>query len=169
MFVVLTVLVIGLSSALAGTPCLPRDFGHSSHVCVCNSEYCDEYDQVVPSTDGIQQFVSDRPQGLRLEKYSLAWSNDTSTVGAVITIDRTTKYQQLFGFGGAFTDAAGINIAKLSEEAQNNLIKSYYSPSGSEYNLGRINIGGCDFSDRFCTFILFVSSTLSNFKALHLL
>merc|ERR1719495_1050525 len=149
---VTTLVLLGLSSVLAGTPCLPRDFGHSSHVCVCSSEYCDEYDQVVPGAGDIQQFVSDRPGGLRLEKYSVAWSNDTSTVGAVITIDRNTQYQQIIGFGGAFTDAAGINIAKLSEEAQNNLIKSYYSPSGSEYNLGRINIGGCDFSDRPYTY-----------------
>merc|ERR1711970_1155041 len=147
-----TLVLLGLSSVLAGTPCLPRDFGHSSHVCVCNSEYCDAYDPVMPGTDEIQQFVSDRPEGLRLEKYTVAVSNDTPTVGAVITIDKNTKYQKIIGFGGAFTDAAGINIAKLSEEAQNNLIKSYYSPSGSEYNLGRINIGGCDFSDRPYTY-----------------
>ena len=62
------------------------------------------------------------------------------------------KYQQLFGFGGAFTDAAGINIAKLSSEAQRLLIQSYYSEVGSEYNIGRINIGGCDFSDRPYTY-----------------
>ena len=36
---------------------------------------------------------------------------------------RNAKYQKLYGFGGAFTDAAGINIAKLSSESQNNLIK----------------------------------------------
>ena len=29
---------------------------------------------------------------------------------------RNAKYQKLYGFGGAFTDAAGINIAKLSSE-----------------------------------------------------
>ena len=144
----LLIFALGLSSALAGSPCNVRDYGHSSHVCVCDSEYCDEYDEVVPSEGEIQQFVSDQPEGQRLDKYSLAWDNDTSTVGVVITLDKNTKYQQIIGFGGAFTDAAGINIAKLSEEAQRNLIKSYYSPTGAEYNLGRVNIGGCDFSDR---------------------
>lgn len=34
------------------------------------------------------------------------------------------------GFGGAFTDAAGINILSLDEEAAENLLKSYYSPQG---------------------------------------
>ena len=137
-----------VSSAFAGQPCIARDFGHSSHVCVCNSTYCDEYDEIQPISGEIHQFVSDKPEGRRLDKYSLAWDNDTATVGVVVTIDRSTKYQPIIGFGGAFTDAAGINIAKLTEEAQRNLIKSYYSPSGAEYNLGRINIGGCDFSDR---------------------
>jgi len=69
-----------------------------------------------------------------------------------LLIVRSVKYQQLFGFGGAFTDAAGINIAKLSEAAQENLVRSYYSDAGSEYNIGRINIGGCDFSDRPYTY-----------------
>ena len=89
-----------------------RDFGHSSHVCVCNSTYCDEYDEVVPVAGVLQQFVSDRPEGQGLEPYSLAWDNDISTVEGVVNIDRSTKYQPIIGFGGAFTDDAGINIAK---------------------------------------------------------
>ena len=35
-----------------------------------------------------------------------------------------------FRFGGAFTDAAGINIAHLSSEAQESLIRAYYSDQG---------------------------------------
>ena len=31
-------------------------------------------------------------------------------------------------------------------------LKAYYSEVGSEYNIGRINIGGCDFSDRPYTY-----------------
>jgi len=148
------ILILGFvfRTGFGGAPCLPRDFGHSSHVCVCNSEYCDTYDQVASKPDQILQFVSDRPEGQRLAEHSVSWANINSSVGAVITIDRNIKYQQIIGFGGAFTDAAGINIAKLSEEAQRNLISSYYSPEGSEYNIGRVNIGGCDFSDRPYTY-----------------
>ena len=36
----------------------------------------------------------------------------------------------LHRFGGAFTDAAGINIAHLSSEAQESLIRAYYSDQG---------------------------------------
>ena len=35
-----------ISQLSAGVPCLPRDFGHSSVVCVCNRTYCDTYDSV---------------------------------------------------------------------------------------------------------------------------
>ena len=45
--VVQSLLLLSLASlALAGMPCLSRDFGHSSTVCVCNSTYCDTYDPV---------------------------------------------------------------------------------------------------------------------------
>ena len=73
-------------------------------------------------------------------------------MGVTIRLNKSVRYQEIFGFGGAFTDAAGINIAKLTQDAQTKLIESYYSDIGSEYNVGRINIGGCDFSDRPYTY-----------------
>lgn len=36
----------------------------------------------------------------------------------VVSLDHTTEYQTILGFGGAFTDATGLNILKLPEEAQ---------------------------------------------------
>ena len=50
---------------------------------------------------------------------------------AIYTVNKTETYQEIIGFGGAFTDAAGINIASLSKGAQENLLKSYYSPDGN--------------------------------------
>ena len=35
-----------------------------------------------------------------------------------ITVNRDERFQTVLGFGGAFTDAAGINIAKLDPDAQ---------------------------------------------------
>lgn len=32
----------------------------------------------------------------------------------------------MLGFGGAFTDAAGINIARLSQAAQENLMRYFF-------------------------------------------
>jgi len=42
------------------------------------------------------------------------------------------RYQSIVGFGGAFTDAATMNIAALSEAAQHHLLESYFSPKGNK-------------------------------------
>jgi glucosylceramidase len=38
-------------------------------------------------------------------------------------VDTSRQYQEILGFGGAITDAAGLNIAALSKAAQETLIK----------------------------------------------
>ena len=48
----------------------------------------------------------------------------------VVQVDTNTSYQRLFGFGGAFTDAAAINIASLSSAAAAYVTDSYYGPQG---------------------------------------
>ena len=63
------------------------------------------------------------------------------SAGAQMTACRSEKYQTVLGFGGAFTDAAALNSAALSDAAGERLVSSYYSPTGSQYNIGRINIG----------------------------
>lgn len=45
-----------------------------------------------------------------------------------------------------YFETAGINIAKLPKDMQTRLIKDYYGSDGIEYSLGRVPIGGCDFS-----------------------
>lgn len=70
------------------------------------------------------------------------FTNPTTT----ITIDRDATQQEILGFGGAFTDATGINIQKLTEDVQIKLLESYFSPDGIEYNFGRVPMGGTDFS-----------------------
>ena len=45
-----------------------------------------------------------------------------------VIINREHKFQTLVGFGGAFTDAAGINIASLSEDLQTTLLRYIGDP-----------------------------------------
>lgn len=51
-------------------------------------------------------------------------------IAAVYLVNLTETRQTIIGFGGAFTDAAGINIAALPADAQDHLINSYYSKDG---------------------------------------
>jgi len=45
------------------------------------------------------------------------------STGIVFTLNPTATYQTLVGFGGAFTDAAGINIDSLSTQTKENLMR----------------------------------------------
>ena len=69
--------------------------------------------------------VSDREQFRFKEEITAFHPGDPPVTddAMIISIDRSQKFQSILGFGGAFTDAAGINIAKLSSSAQDNLLK----------------------------------------------
>ena len=68
-------------------------------------------------------------------------------------LDETKHYQTILGFGGAFTDSAGININMMNDsEITMKIISAYYGPNGLDYSLGRVNMGGCDFSIRPYTY-----------------
>ena len=63
-----------------------------------------------------------------------------------VKVNRDKKFQTIFGFGGAFTDATGINLKAVNPKLQELIINDYFSRDGLEYNMGRIPIGGTDFS-----------------------
>ncbi|XP_055902691.1 lysosomal acid glucosylceramidase-like [Eupeodes corollae] len=62
-----------------------------------------------------------------------------------IKIDRTKKYQEIVGFGGAFTGAVSDNLKHLPQELQDAVYLSYFSKKGIGYSMIRMPIGGCDF------------------------
>eukprot|EP00095_Tigriopus_kingsejongensis_P004043 maker-scaffold5_size1054832-snap-gene-5.13 protein:Tk04043 transcript:maker-scaffold5_size1054832-snap-gene-5.13-mRNA-1 annotation:"hypothetical protein LOTGIDRAFT_158016" len=142
-----------VGTALAGTPCVPKDFQRTSFVCVCNSTYCDDYDPVTPLPMGQILKVTSDKLSKRLEDSILEFtpgpSNETRLT---LTINRDEIRQRITGFGGAFTDAAAINFMSLNKTTQDFFIRSYYSKSGLNYGTGRINIGSCDFSPRPYTY-----------------
>lgn len=78
-----------------------------------------------------------------------------------IVIDRSNQYQKIYGFGGAFTDATGINVKLLSQKTRENLLKSYFSQSGIQYSLCRVPMGATDFSLKPYTYY---DSKLEKFK-----
>lgn len=48
-----------------------------------------------------------------------------STASVVVHVDDRYEYQAIMGFGGAFTDAAGINIDSLPEVTQEVLLRYF--------------------------------------------
>ncbi|XP_065572824.1 lysosomal acid glucosylceramidase-like [Artemia franciscana] len=139
-----------LVTFISGTAsCVHRHFGYSSFVCVCNSTYCDTVEDVTLPIAGTAVLVSSSRERERLVHRTLEFVEMSNSIAdVVVSINRSIKYQPIIGFGGAFTDAATLNIATLSDGAQENLLRSYFGPGSAEYNLIRINMGGCDFSTR---------------------
>lgn len=47
---------------------------------------------------------------------------DVESLKDTVVVDRKTKYQNIWGFGGAITDSATININLLTPPTQYNLL-----------------------------------------------
>lgn len=56
------------------------------------------------------------------------------------------RRQQMKGFGGAFTEAAGYCYSGLPRGKQQEFVEAYFGESGLRYNLGRTHINSCDFA-----------------------
>ncbi len=66
---------------------------------------------------------------------------------ASIFVDSSVRYQEIEGFGGAFTEAAALTFAHLRPEQQVEFLRAYFDPAtGHGYTLGRTHINSCDFS-----------------------
>ena len=56
-------------------------------------------------------------------------------------------YQEIEGFGGAFTEAAAVTIQKMPAKKQEEILRAYFDPKkGHGYSLCRTHINSCDFS-----------------------
>lgn len=143
---------VTIPSVVSGrNECKPREFpGSTSFTCVCTAMYCDTVEGYEPIPAGSFVVYTTTQHGDRLTKrtYQTSKKSNASDSSITYTVNSTARYQTMTGFGGAFTDSAGYNILNLSTPAQDNLLKSYFHPSGIEYTFGRVPIASCDFSTR---------------------
>ncbi|XP_069191273.1 uncharacterized protein [Procambarus clarkii] len=128
--------------------CNPRSFGSDSVVCVCDASYCDLPGRLTLPDPGHYTVVTSSREGLRFHTDTRELEDKPTAGSARLVLDVNDLGQTMLGFGGAFTDAAGINMAGLSAPAQDLLLRSYFDPEGVEYELCRVPIAGTDFSVR---------------------
>ncbi len=64
----------------------------------------------------------------------------------VVNIYPEVRYQKMRGFGGAFTEAAAHNYARMSSGRKQEIQEAYFSEKGLNYNLGRLHMNSCDFA-----------------------
>lgn len=73
--------------------------------------------------------------------------DDLGREWALINVYPEIEYQEIYGFGGAFTEAAATTLDKLSRANREKILKLYFDPvEGIGYNVGRVHINSCDFS-----------------------
>lgn len=64
----------------------------------------------------------------------------------LINIYPDMEFQEVIGFGGAFTEASGYCLAQVEQSVKNQMLEDYFSEDGLGYSFCRVPIGSCDFS-----------------------
>lgn len=78
------------------------------------------------------------------------WNNEKVDV----RINKEKRFQNIIGFGGAFTEAAAYTLSKISVEKRQEIINAYYDKKdGLGYSLGRVHINSCDFALENYTYV----------------
>jgi glucosylceramidase len=69
-----------------------------------------------------------------------------------ILLNPATRYQEILGFGGAFTDAACFTFNRLDPAAREKLFHELFHPSEMGLSTGRICVGSSDYSTKMYSF-----------------
>lgn len=64
----------------------------------------------------------------------------------VIRINPNFSFQEILGFGGAFTESSCYILSQIDKKIANTILDEYFLDSHLNYQFGRISIGSCDFS-----------------------
>lgn len=128
-------------------------------ICLCNQQVgCGKLTFDWPLKPGQAKLVQSSKTGLRFQVSNVpSTSSETNSrismlnqedQATTVRINFTDARQSIVGWGGAFTDSTGINLKSLSPDLVQKLMQSYFGQDGLQYNIGRVPIGGADFSPR---------------------
>lgn len=84
---------------------------------------------------------------------SIAWGPSSASAGAEqLQLTPQMRYQEILGFGGAFTDAACYTFNRLSPSAREQLFHEMFHPSQMGLNVGRVCVGSSDYATKVYSF-----------------
>lgn len=92
----------------------------------------------------MKYYVSDEKQ--QLQERELSYREDGQFEMRKVCVYPDIKYQEIYGMGGAFTEAAAYTFHKMSEAKQKDLLELYFGENGNQYNFCRVHIQSSDFS-----------------------
>lgn len=158
--VLLAIVLVSLSTMeLANANCQESWFGPGQLVCVCNLTNCDSGLKFEwPLQNDVILRLSSNKAGARFQQTRIKLKPKNGPkqqeklqeeeAGALIRLEINKHYQKITGFGGGITDSAASLIMQLDERVRDKLIEDYFGPTGLNYNLARVPIGGTDMSSR---------------------
>jgi len=76
----------------------------------------------------------------------LKWTVATSKDSEAVRIDPTTWFQEILGFGGAFTDASCFLFSQLNPRDRTSLINELFGREGLRFSMARTCIGASDYT-----------------------
>jgi len=80
------------------------------------------------------------------------WETGSDISALAIYLAPQTVYQEILGFGGAFTDASCYLLHQLSPDARRAFLSDLYGPSGLRLSVGRTCIGTSDYSTKMYSY-----------------
>ena len=82
-----------------------------------------------------------------MEQDSIEGFLASEATGPVVWINPAIQFQEMEGFGGAFTESAAITWQKLSESHRESVLRAYFDKdTGHGYSLCRVHMNSCDFA-----------------------
>ncbi|ULU08557.1 hypothetical protein L3Y34_019630 [Caenorhabditis briggsae] len=133
-----------------GSDCNQKQF-KSGTVCVCDLTNCDEIPKIDLNSGQAATFTTTNA-GARLHRDIVYATSSDPVTSLHLTIDSSTKYQTIQGFGSTFSDASGANLKSLPDRLADTVIQQYFSDSGLNLQYARVPIASNDFSSRVYTY-----------------
>ncbi|CAI2352067.1 unnamed protein product [Caenorhabditis sp. 36 PRJEB53466] len=139
------------ATVFSAAPCSSKIYqgAFKNLVCVCNATFCDEIEPIGPIAEAKAVVYRSTLDGERLRRMSFKMrksGGENDEVNVTITVDTSERFQTIIGFGGAFTDSAGDQLAAVTDRLADRILNAYFGADGLEYNIGRVPMASCDFS-----------------------
>lgn len=80
------------------------------------------------------------------------WETGKATSPISIHLDPSVRYQEVLGFGGAFTDASCYLFHSMTPENRKSLLSDLFGPEGLRLSVGRTCMGSSDYSTKLYSY-----------------
>ena len=85
----------------------------------------------------------------------------------ILNIYDDVQYQEILGFGGAFTESSTLNLSRVNKEMRDKVLEMYFDPEkGIGYNFCRSTINSTDFAEDFLFYYYKITWNLNFFSVL---